>query len=87
MSKPVFYRQCALCQDRLRWQTSWIPEKFAVQDKVLRLKNAAGKWEDGWVVVLIGKTRLPENLLPNTHAEVKQHRRNTGDAMPKEKNG
>lgn len=29
---------------------SWLPEKYAVKDKVLKIKNEKDEWEDGWRV-------------------------------------
>jgi hypothetical protein len=40
-------------------------------------------WDDGWTVDMIHSS-LPENLLPDPHAAIKAHRRNTGDSMKKE---
>ena len=42
--------QCTL-QRGTKTQTSWIPSKFAVKDKTIRLKE-----EDGWVVKSVGGT-------------------------------
>ena len=28
---------------------SFIPEKFAIKDKIIKLKNEKGDWEEGWV--------------------------------------
>lgn len=30
--------------------TSWLPEKFCIKDKVVKLKRGENEWEDGWVV-------------------------------------
>lgn len=43
------YTQCILLKGNLR-QTSWIPAKFAVKGRVLKLRDAQDKWDDGWVV-------------------------------------
>jgi len=55
LSKTNYYVQCALF---LRGDgtdgtalISWIPEKYAVKGKPLKLKNRrTGEWVDGWVV-------------------------------------
>ena len=54
--KTKNYVQCSLAlrlgpqQDR--WTTSWIPERYAVKGKFLKLKDReSGEWEDGWEVV------------------------------------
>jgi hypothetical protein len=66
-------------------QTSWIPEEFAVVGKVLKLKNADGIWDNGWIVQTAGQNRVAENMLPDYHSEIKGHRKATGDALPKQK--
>ncbi len=74
----IFYCQCQLVQG-VRHQTSWIPQKFAVKGRVLRLKNADGEWENGWKVENVSKETRSEDTLPDYRAEVKAHRRATGD--------
>jgi len=55
MSKATHYVQCVLFRKRDGTSgtalTSWIPEKYAVKGKPLKLKNRkTGEWTDGWVV-------------------------------------
>ncbi len=88
MSRTIYYRQCQLVKKEevgTRHQTSYLPERFAIQGKVLRLRNAEGTWEDGWVVEQASEARVSEDLLPDSHQEIKWHRRATGDAMPRER--
>jgi hypothetical protein len=82
MGKPVFYRQCLLTKGTST-TTSWIPERFAVLGKVLKFKDEGGTWDNGWVVEAV-YGRLHRAQLPDSHREIKQHRRNTGDSLPKE---
>ncbi len=56
---------------------TWLPSQFASVGRSLRLKEA-GIWEDGWVVREVWQT-LPEEQLPDSHAERKAHKRATGD--------
>lgn len=83
--KTIFYRQCHLVKPmevgELR-QMSWIPEQYAVLGKVLKLRQEE-TWVDGWVVATVSSTRLEEKLLPDSHKEIKSHRKKTGDAMQK----
>jgi hypothetical protein len=48
-----YYIQCLLTKfingDCLKIIT-WIPEKYAIRNKVLKLKNETGIWTNGWVV-------------------------------------
>ncbi len=80
--KDIFYRQCRMSRKN-EIQVSWIPEKFAVQNKVLKLKNYKDEWENGWIVENVGSSRVEESLLPDPHIDIKQHRKNTGDSMKK----
>lgn len=48
------YCQCLLEKGLMR-QTSWIPERFAVVDKIIKI-NVNNVWEDGWKVVKTFKT-------------------------------
>ena len=40
----------------------WIPEKYAIVGKVLRVKMYDG-WQDGWVVMRVGSVSLTEEEL------------------------
>lgn len=41
-------------------QQSWLPEKFAIKDKIINLKDNFDNWTYGWKVVTVGKTRATE---------------------------
>ena len=43
-------------------QLSWIPSKFAVLGKVLKIKEK-GVWEDGWQVIDVGGTLNADYVL------------------------
>jgi hypothetical protein len=83
MSKLTYYRQCRLQKENSQ-QMSWIPEEFAEVNKVLKLRNEDGEWDNGWTVTSVGN-RLEEHYLPNVNQMIKGHRKNTGDSLPKEK--
>ena len=51
-----YHRQCKLIKGN-DTTVSWIPEKFALKGKYLKLKDN-GEWEDGWKVEFVG-TKLP----------------------------
>jgi hypothetical protein len=81
----TFYCQCRLIKliDKGQLElVSYIPEKYAVVDRILKLKSEDGTWEDGWRVHHVG-ARVEERLLPDPHDDIKAHRRATGDALPK----
>lgn len=84
MNKKIYYRQCFL-QKNNTYQMSWIPEKFAVKGKIIRLRKEDDTWDDGWVVKEAYSTRLEGDDLPDFHSDIKHHRKNTGDALLKEK--
>jgi hypothetical protein len=81
MSKKTAYRQCKL-QKGNSHQMSWIPEKFAVLNKTLKLKGEGEDWDDGWVVKEVHSRREDDEML-DPHAAIKGHRKNTGDSLPK----
>lgn len=72
----TYFRQCQLQKGDLI-QISWIPEFFAVIGAPLRLRDD-GVWVDGWIVREVWQ-RLPEDQLPDSHAERAAHKRATGD--------
>jgi hypothetical protein len=84
MGKAIFYRQCLLKKGTLV-TTSWIPEKFAVLGKVLKLKDDDGSWDNGWVVEAV-YGRLEESKLPDSHREIRKlGTRTGGDSRKKRK--
>ncbi len=55
-----FYRQCWLMRGSAR-QMAWIPEKFAVTGRFLRLTNGEAS-EDGWQVTGVGAQMAEETV-------------------------
>lgn len=83
MARQVFYRQCRLVRRVAGGQwvlVSWLPEPFAAAGRVVKLRDASGAWEDGWVVVGAGDNRLTADQVPDFHQLSKAHLRATGDA-------
>ncbi len=88
----TMYRQCRLVKtigrDDLRstlTERAWIPQQFAQLLKTLKIKQVDGSWDDGWVVDHVGTKVLKESQLPDSHRDIKGHRKNTGDSLRKEK--
>lgn len=82
----TYYKQCELVKKvgpSTLTQVSWIPEKFAIKGKVLKLKEGQN-WDDHWIVCSVSDARRLEKHLPDPHIDIKRHRKNTGDSMPKE---
>jgi hypothetical protein len=81
--KKVKYRQCVLIKKMSEGevqQTSYIPEKFAVKGKALKLLREDGVWDNGWVVMFAGDL-IDEPLY--WKEAIRVHRDNTGDSLPK----
>ncbi len=89
MSKQVYYRQCRMRKDHKNGnyseQVSYIPEPFCVKDKVLKLRDSEGNWDNGWVVTEVSSHRRLDDDLPDPHQEIKGHRKATGDSEKKVK--
>ena len=84
--KEIYFKQCKLIRrvlDGVIVTTSYIPEKHAIISKTLRLKNDDGTWTDGWMVLEVYGERIAESLLPDSHDGIKEHRKRTGDSLPK----
>lgn len=83
MAKQVFYRQCRLVKRTATGelqQVSWIPDRYAVAGKVVKLREEDGTWDDGWVVRSAGTNRLAADQVPDYHEMSKAHLRASGDA-------
>ena len=64
---------------------TYIPEKYAKMNKKVSLKNKeTDEWENGFVVTFVGGF-ITEEDLPDSHSQIKAHRKATGDALPKSK--
>jgi hypothetical protein len=71
-SRKPLYRQCILERKNLT-QTTWIPEKFAVEGGFVELKNNE-IWENGWKVLAVGQDRLSEEYVNLQSVEYTKHR-------------
>jgi len=64
MSKTIYFKQCSLelvTKDDKMTTTSWLPEKFAIKDKYVQLKNReTGEWVNGWRITLVRTKRKTE---------------------------
>ena len=47
--KEIRYKQCSLKRDGY-YHMAWIPEKYAVPGKFIKIKKDDKTWEDGWEV-------------------------------------
>ena len=85
--KETYYRQCKLRKNykdgSYSEQISYIPEPYCVYKKVLKLKDEKGNWDDGWKVTFVSENRVEDKFLPDSHSEIKNHRKATGDSDKK----
>ena len=56
------YLQCKLRKDNSE-TVSWIPEKHAFQNHIVKLKQDDGTWDDGWKVVDVWSVALEESVM------------------------
>jgi hypothetical protein len=83
MKKLTYYNQCKLVKENTH-QVTWLPEKYAVVGESVKLKQKDGSWSDGWLVVSAG-ARQPHDEMMNFNKAIKEHRKRTGDSLPKNK--
>jgi hypothetical protein len=56
------YKQCCLMKNDKKLQVAWIPEKYAIIDKILKLK-VNNTWQNGWKVYAVyNSTKTEESL-------------------------
>jgi len=67
------YRQCKIVNNG-RSQVTWVPEKFAVVGKVLKLKDDYGDWENGWVVLEVNASQPGDYVLKTKNVWKKQRK-------------
>jgi hypothetical protein len=58
-------------------QTSWIPTKFAVQGRYVKLKDDDGEWTDGWRVERVFGGAVPSEVIAKNERNYKSHRKAT----------
>lgn len=80
MKKDVLYRSCVLrrkAKSGIQTQFCWIPERYAVVDKVLTLKMEDGRLSRGWIVQYAGKVRTEAATIRRMERTAKNHRSTT----------
>lgn len=80
------YTQCLIIKqidDVTTTIVSYIPSKLAVDGRRIKLMRN-DKWEEGWVVEKSYKSSERE-APPDYQKAVREHKRRTGDSLPKEK--
>ena len=78
------YQQCRLRRQNSE-QVSFLPLRFAVAGRVVRLKQEDASWEDGWLIADVYGMPTPLDQIHDPHAAVKSHRRATGDSATRAK--
>lgn len=64
------YRQCILEKGNVS-TTSWIPSKFAIKGKFIKLKDN-GKWVNGWEVIEVGTEMAEKTVIERSRDYLKQ---------------
>jgi len=82
LRKMNYYRQCILKKDTVQ-QTAFIPEYYAKLNKIVKIHVREDVWDEGWTVFQVSSIRVEEDYLPDSHKEIKSHRKKTGDSMKK----
>jgi hypothetical protein len=78
MPKEIMYKQCRM--ERVigtskEVRTSWIPEKFAVENKIVKIRERDDSWSDGWKVTSASGEALPEKLVVHrSHDHTRQRK-------------
>jgi hypothetical protein len=62
--------------DKTETTTSWIPEKFAIRGKVIKLENReTGEQTDGWKVIMVGSKRKESDEVIERSQDYKKTRK------------
>lgn len=77
--KEIDYYQVKLVKDNIR-QVCCIPAKYAIVGKQVKIKKDE-EWDCGWVVAEVYNK---QSHAPDTNKAIRNHRRSTGDSLPKE---
>jgi hypothetical protein len=72
------YTQCVLRRGNVE-QVAFIPSEFAKKGNFVKIEES-GIWTNGWKVISVGQ--VVEKPIYSEKA-IRQHRKNTGDSLPK----
>lgn len=67
------YSQCLLKKGNTQ-MTSWIPEKFASKNRIIKLKNDDNTWDNGWQVMEAGSLFMDEEMVMERSRDFKKQR-------------
>lgn len=67
----TYYRQCSLKRISGHIDMAWIPEKFAVKGKYLKIKRGEN-WENGWQVTNVYDRQSEAHLLEHERDHLRQ---------------
>ncbi len=78
MKRNELYRQCRLVKkirDGEQIQTSYIPAEFAREGRIVKVREADGGWDDGWVIRVVGGSLTKDQLiaLERAHRQFERH--------------
>lgn len=72
------YTQCLLKKNNTT-QVSWVPKKFALKNKIVKLK-IEDRWDEGWQII---EVYTDANLTQTPEHAFKKHKGHTGDSIKK----
>lgn len=72
MNNKTDYKQCGLIKDG-RHLVSWLPVRYAVKGKFLKLKNT--EWENGWEVISVGDKVMSQSEAIDRSQDYKRTRK------------
>lgn len=68
--------QCKLQKSGGDTQFSWLPDKYAHRNAVVKLKNDDGTWDDGWII-LETYSEMPSTFIRERGQDYKKMRQMT----------
>lgn len=73
MAVDIFYRQCILKKTN-QVQVAWLPEMFCKVNTYVELEINK-KWEDGWKIINVSKSRMSGQQVSEQSQEYKHQRK------------
>ena len=74
---PTMYRQCTLkkkLSKGVKTTTTFLPTEFSIVEKVIKLKDNNGEWDDGWVVESVSKEEYDSDYITILSGQHRLHR-------------
>jgi hypothetical protein len=76
MPKEIMYKQCRMERQlgaAKQTRVAWIPEKYAVENETVKIKEPDGSWSDGWKILSASGESISEKYaVHQSHAHTRQ---------------